>query len=458
MRESTPVKAKSKKNVRFADEYEVEESADTKKLTESTDVDILGATPSSVVTLEKWQKLSNLKELFDQGFITGTEYKERKMQLVDELTGTRSAASAISEQERQRKERLMSAMSQVEMEPDEPMWDEVRTERAIEHTFDPVTHLWGQHEIFVKVAPKPFARGALRFAYYMRTEGKCASVAETYVKRKKGQVPVLAPTSQSLPTKMLKDSDDLSMASIDDKLDESVDDRSGTKLNNTCRGHVTYVVKISIDPMEDRETYFQDVETQMYAKEWAVKFNYYNPPKAVDFVKAACLELPERPNSPICGVERYIDGEYRKHNNNYGYVNEDERNTPQAFSHFTYHASKGTTLICDIQGVGDLYTDPQMHTVINQDFGRGNLGQEGFKKFLQTHRCNAICQYFRLPSINAKLVDAGTAPATRFMHYRSVDVIDYSADSKSSYYPLAGNSYSRYVKPKSRECCGCTLL
>ena len=27
-----------------------------------------------------------------------------------------------------------------------------------------------------------------------------------------------------------------------------------------------YVAKISIDPSEDRETYYQDVETQMYAK------------------------------------------------------------------------------------------------------------------------------------------------------------------------------------------------
>jgi len=161
----------------------------------------------------------------------------------------------------------------------------------------------------------------------------------------------------------------------------------------------------------------------MYAKEWAKKFNSYRPPKKVEFLKAYVLELVDRETRPMyifihlfllslsisntipsCGVERYIAGEYRKHNNNYGYVSEDERNTPQAFSHFTYHGSNHTVLVCDIQGVGDLYTDPQMHT-INEGFGKGNLGQRGFDKFLQTHRCNAICRYLRLPAINAKQID-----------------------------------------------------
>lgn len=94
----------------------------------------------------------------------------------------------------------------------------------------------------------------------------------------------------------------------------------------------------------------------MYSKQWAKRFNRYDPPKRIDFIACSILELIERPNRPICTVEQFIAGPYRKHNNNWGYVSEDERNTPQAFSHFTYHASNGTMLICDIQGVGDLYT------------------------------------------------------------------------------------------------------
>ncbi len=37
-------------------------------------------------------------------------------------------------------------------------------------------------------------------------------------------------------------------------------------------------------------------------------------------------------------------------------MSEDERNTPQAFSHFTYEASGKQMLLCDVQGVGDMYT------------------------------------------------------------------------------------------------------
>lgn len=65
-----------------------------------------------------------------------------------------------------------------------------------------------------------------------------------------------------------------------------------------------YVAKISIDPEEDRQTYFQDVEMQMYSKKWAEKFNSYNPPKKVDFVMAALIELVNRPGKPL-----YVDDE-----------------------------------------------------------------------------------------------------------------------------------------------------
>ncbi len=44
-------------------------------------------------------------------------------------------------------------------------------------------------------------------------------------------------------------------------------------------------------------------------------------------------------------------------------VSADRRNTPQAFSHFSYEASDHQLIIVDIQGVGDIYTDPQIHSV-----------------------------------------------------------------------------------------------
>lgn len=47
----------------------------------------------------------------------------------------------------------------------------------------------------------------------------------------------------------------------------------------------------------------------------------------------------------------------------------------QAFSHFTFERSGHQLIIVDIQGVGDLYTDPQIHTESGTDFGDGNLGK-----------------------------------------------------------------------------------
>ena len=51
--------------------------------------------------------------------------------------------------------------------------------------------------------------------------------------------------------------------------------------------------------------------------------------------------------------------------------------TPQAFSHFTFERSGHQLIVVDVQGVGDLYTDPQIHTERGTDFGDGNLGRQG---------------------------------------------------------------------------------
>ncbi|ETO16281.1 hypothetical protein RFI_21073 [Reticulomyxa filosa] len=139
-----------------------------------------------------------------------------------------------------------------------------------------------------------------------------------------------------------------------------------------------------------------------------------NPPKLVDFLEAYVLQLVQREGSPVCHVEKFIEGEYRKHNNNSGWVDtEDLRNTPQAFAHFTYEASKGKLLVVDIQGVNDVYTDPQIHTTENvKSFGKGNLGQKGIDKFLSTHRCNKICHYLKLNNVSQLPVrPEGTLPA-----------------------------------------------
>eukprot|EP00494_Astrolonche_serrata_P031196 UN31465 len=153
-----------------------------------------------------------------------------------------------------------------------------------------------------------------------------------------------------------------------------------------------------IDPYADQEQYFWDVYIQTYAQEFAHLFNQYDVPKKVTFLECTVLELTERMNDidtstfphPLVAIERFLSGPYIKHNNNWDWKdNTVERSTPQAFSHFTYEASAEKLLVCDIQGVQDVYTDPQIHTV-DKSFGQGNHGKLGIAKFFQKHRCNAI--------------------------------------------------------------------
>lgn len=167
-------------------------------------------------------------------------------------------------------------------------------------------------------------------------------------------------------------------------------------------GQQRYVAKMSKNPKEDKSTYFLDVEMQALAKLFAEEFNKRKPPKAVDFNEASVLKCLERRGQPLLAVEPWMEGNFSKYSNNYGFVSYDDRNTPQAFSHFTYCHSGGKLLICDIQGVGDKYTDPQIHSRDDRGFGKGNLGHEGMLKFFQTHRCNSICTYLNLPAHQPK--------------------------------------------------------
>ena len=69
------------------------------------------------------------------------------------------------------------------------------------------------------------------------------------------------------------------------------------------------------------------------------------------------------------------------------------------FSHYTWVKSGGMLLVCDIQGVNNVWTDPQICTVDPNIFEcQGNVGKNGIEKFLGAHRCNSICRGLKLPA------------------------------------------------------------
>lgn len=85
---------------------------------------------------------------------------------------------------------------------------------------------------------------------------------------------------------------------------------------------------------------------------------------------------------------------FEKFNSNTGYAAE-ERDFIHALSHFSYHVSGGSYLLCELQGgrFKDRYilTDPVVLSA-NREFGAADLGAEGIQNFLHFHKCGRFCR------------------------------------------------------------------
>lgn len=204
---------------------------------------------------DHWVKLSHLKQLYEQGFITITEYKDRKSQIVDVITGTKSKSGTSSQSTFSSQQMYIR---QEYVPPREPKFEGTTPEKAIKYIFDPKTGEWSHKTIFIQMEKEPFAKGGLRKAYYLKYQNP-----------------------------------------------EDAQDSETTNINS----NQVYVAKMSDDHGE-REIYLADVEMQMFAREWAKKYNAHKPPKQIEFIKAVVLELVERESKPLCGVEKFIDGPY----------------------------------------------------------------------------------------------------------------------------------------------------
>lgn len=162
----------------------------------------------------------------NKGFLTITEYTERKNQLIDEFTGTKSRKNTLSSY-------LDTSQSQKYIPKEKwippriPNFENCSEERAIFHQFNAKTSTWSQKISKVEIENEPFARGGLRLAFHMKFLDE-KDAQEFYFEN----TPQVSTKSVSLPKKEFKNH---------------------------------FVAKTSIDPYEDRESYFADSEMQQYS-------------------------------------------------------------------------------------------------------------------------------------------------------------------------------------------------
>ena len=242
-------------------------------------------------------------------------------------------------------------------------------------TYECAVDKWNRAPVTLRISEEPFAEGGMRFAFRAREILEDGSELETVVKCFKEEV---------------------------------------------------------LQPDEDeRELIMDEAMTQMVADDYAQQFTRLAASKGLShclaFLPVSVVMLDD---GTTYSMEPYLPGEYIKFNDNDGHV-EREDEAASAFSYFTYHTSGGAMLICDLQGVGmklthcmhwpicmhswiralcvaqvgTFYTDPQIHTLDGSGFGAGNMGEEGIRRFLRSHRHTLLCEQLDLASPDAGLTD-----------------------------------------------------
>lgn len=114
-----------------------------------------------------------------------------------------------------------------------------------------------------------------------------------------------------------------------------------------------------------------------------------------------------------------------------------------------------------------IHRDPQIHSLETFPLSKfvqtkGNLGERGIESFLAGHRCNAVCAFLRLPSVNpldGLAYDAGsTMPSERYMAQQRVRVVEVQSPKANPHTPLLPPLRGGASSQSSSACPCCTLL
>ncbi len=176
-----------------------------------------------------------------------------------------------------------------------------------------------------------------------------------------------------------------------------------------------FVAKIPNKPVKEFNDLKPDIEGNIFVTAFTLDFNKFLGRSLIKALPLAIMEIkdgaekqPMFNGSRFFVAQDFIEGDYTKYNNNYGWVNPDDKDEwcqlAQAFSHFTYEMSRGTAIVVDIQGAVQttgkpclVITDPAIHSAhYKGQFVEGNMGKIGILRFFETHKCNEFCKQLHL--------------------------------------------------------------
>lgn len=177
--------------------------------------------------------------------------------------------------------------------------------------------------------------------------------------------------------------------------------------------NVIHKISLGKDPKHHTREKFESnwIRTQVAATFLAQEFNKVKPSSfpQIEYVDVCLIQYLERKNTPYCLQESSIDGHWEKYNNNRGMIAPSggtDHRVIQAFSHWTYHITRGSIMVVDCQGVFDasrnrfILTDPAIHCTSIDRFGGTNMNLTGMYNFSVTHVCNDCCKAMKLPALS----------------------------------------------------------
>eukprot|EP01034_Spumella_vulgaris_P025051 gene25051-31461_t len=198
-----------------------------------------------------------------------------------------------------------------------------------------------------------------------------------------------------------------------------------------CDTRQNVIFKASMATSESQRTlakYESFLACQAAAAQLAVEFNMVRNSGCdqITFVETSVVHLRSRPEQPFFIQETPLVGHFEKFNNNVGFCLPSPTKTGvrhdavQAFSHWTHHVTGGALMVVDCQGVYDAatrtfkLTDPAVHSTALTRFGGTNMGKVGFDRFYKTHVCNGYCVALRLSNVvGSKVVESPVVKPAR---------------------------------------------